>query len=68
MSRDLPVYYRVSDICEMTGYTPRTVGDWIRQGKLLASKAGGRNWLVKKEDFEKFFASRLSVVEDEELT
>lgn len=48
------VYLSCSDVANMTGVKKRTVWGWIRSGKLRASRPGGRNYVVKREDLEAF--------------
>lgn len=43
----------VNDVAQRMKVTPRTVGDWIRQGKLRAIKVG-RDWRIAIEDLESF--------------
>lgn len=41
----------------MTGYKLRTIWNWCRSGKLKASRPGGRDYLIKAEDFQAFMES-----------
>ena len=45
-------FYTVSEIAEITGKSRQTVYNWIRDGKLKASKPG--NWLISRVDFLRF--------------
>lgn len=47
-------YLSCSDVATMTGKTLKTVWSWCRTGKLKASKPGGRDYIIKKEDFDAF--------------
>ena len=49
----MPKYLRVQDIVEMLGVSEETVRSWIRQGKLIASRAG-RDYFIDEKDFEDF--------------
>lgn len=41
----------------MTGYSIYAVWEWCRSGKLKASRPGGRDYLIKAEDFQAFMES-----------
>ena len=47
-------YLSCRDIAKMTGKNIRTVWGWCKSGRLKASRPGGRDYLIKKEDFESF--------------
>ena len=48
--------YTTHQVAAEAGKSVETVRKWIREGKLKARKpAGCRDYLVKKEDFEKFW-------------
>ena len=49
-------YLRVSEIAKMTGLSTDVIRKWCRSGKLKASKPGGKDYLVKANDFEEFMA------------
>ena len=51
----------VNQVAERCHAKPKTVRDWIRSGRLLATKAGGRRYLVPPEDLQRFLTSRTSV-------
>lgn len=50
-------YLSCAEIAEMTGVTIKTVWNWCRTGKLKAARPGGRDYIVKHEDFEAFMES-----------
>lgn len=50
-------YFSCKDISKMTGKSIRTVWLWCNSGKLKASRPGGRDYLIKREDFESFMES-----------
>lgn len=50
-------YMTCADIAKMTGKTKKTVWSWCRSGKLKASRPGGRDYIIKAEDFETFMSS-----------
>ena len=50
-------YYSCKDVAEMTGFSLRSVWKWCRSGKLKASRPGGRDYLIKAEDFQAFMES-----------
>jgi len=41
------------DVAERLGISPKTVGDWLRAGKLKGLKVG-RFWRVREEDLQEF--------------
>lgn len=43
----------VNEVADRMKVTPRTVGDWIRHGKLRAIKVG-RDWRIAVRDLEAF--------------
>lgn len=47
-------YLSCADIVSLTGMTKKTVWSWCRSGKLKASRPGGRDYVIKREDFEAF--------------
>ena len=47
-------YLSCADIVNLTGMTKKTVWNWCRTGKLKASRPGGRDYIIKREDFEAF--------------
>lgn len=48
------VYLSVRDVAELTKRSEYTVREWCRKGKLNANKPGGRDYVIKHEDFEAF--------------
>lgn len=50
-------YFSCADIAKMTGRKLSTVQKWCSSGKLKASRPGGRDYLIKKSDFEAFMES-----------
>ena len=50
-------YLSCKDIAKMTGYSIYAVWEWCRSGKLKASRPGGRDYLIKAEDFQAFMES-----------
>lgn len=50
-------YFSCKEVSEMTGYKLRTIWNWCRSGKLKASRPGGRDYLIKAEDFQAFMES-----------
>lgn len=51
-------YLTCADIAKMTGKTLLTVQKWCRSGKLKAARPGGRDYLIKREDFEAFMEGK----------
>lgn len=47
------VVYRPNDIAEVMEVSVRTVHEWIKSKKLVASMIGGR-YYIKSSDLEKF--------------
>lgn len=47
-------YLKVAEIAKMTGLRAEVIRRWCRSGMLKASKPGGKDYLVKKSDFDKF--------------
>jgi len=54
---------KLKAVVEILGVCYRTVTNWIRDGKLAASKLGG-HWVVWENDLEEFIKRRLLFVED----
>lgn len=52
-------YIRVSEIAQLAGVSIRTAREWCRTGKLKSYKLGGKDHLVKREDFEAFMEGRV---------
>lgn len=50
-------YYSCGDVSKITGRSLRTVWNWCRTGKLKASRPGGKDYVIKKSDFEAFMES-----------
>lgn len=50
-------YLSCADIVNLTGVSKKTVWNWCRTGKLKASRPGGRDYVIKREDFETFMSS-----------
>lgn len=50
-------YLSCKKISEMTGMSLRTVWGWCNSGKLKASRPGGREYVIKEEDFFSFMES-----------
>lgn len=50
-------YFKVSEIAKMTGISAEVIRKWCRTGKLKASKPGGKDYLIKRVDFDEFMAS-----------
>ena len=57
-------YLTVEDISEMLGVAPDSVRQWIRDKRLKATRPG-RQWLVKREDLEKFLKERTNIQDEE---
>lgn len=57
---------KLKAVVESLGVCYRTVTNWIRQGKLAASKLGG-HWVVWENDLDEFVKRRLLFVEDAAL-
>ncbi len=50
-------YYSCVDIAKMTNKKVETVWKWIREGKLKANRPGGREYVIKHDDFIAFMES-----------
>lgn len=46
-----------ADVVQATGAKKRTVWNWCRSGKLKASRPGGRDYVIRRTDFEEFLVS-----------
>lgn len=55
-------YLRVRDAAELLGLSEDTIRNWINRPrhKLPAVKAG-RDWLIKREDFDRFLEDQKNV-------
>jgi len=51
-------FYTPAEIADILNVKPRTVRDWIHQGKLKAVKVGV--WRIPKEELEKLLESGTS--------
>lgn len=45
-----------ADVVRITGASKKTVWSWCNTGKLKASRPGGRDYIIKKSDFEDFMS------------
>ena len=50
LERQVPDLVSVAEAAEMLDVHENTVKQWIRDGKLPASKHGGRNWKINRSD------------------
>jgi excisionase family DNA binding protein len=50
LERQVPDLVSVTEAAAMLDVHENTVKTWIRDGKLPASKHGGRNWKIARED------------------
>lgn len=50
-------YLSVADIVKMTGVSKKTVWNWCKSGKLKASRPGGRDYVIREDDFLDFMRS-----------
>lgn len=49
-------YFTVSEVAKMTGVCLETVRNWIRSGKLKASRhPGNRSFIIAMDDFKEFW-------------
>lgn len=49
-------YFTVAEVAEMTGSCTETVRNWIRSGKLKATRhPGSRSFVIARSDFEAFW-------------
>jgi len=51
----------INEVADMLKLKPKTVGNWLRAGKLPGVKLGdgpAAEWRVKKEDLESYINSR----------
>jgi len=55
--QQLPRYYKSSEVAEIFGVTTPTVVNWIKSGKLKASKINNM-WRVHEENLQKFIDSK----------
>ena len=46
-----------ADVVRITGASKKAVWAWCRSGKLKASRPGGRDYIIKRADFEAFMSS-----------
>ena len=58
-------YLEVSDIANELGFSEAAVRSWIRSGKLVAGKIG-RDYRIRREDYEDFLKRHFSSLKDEE--
>jgi excisionase family DNA binding protein len=50
----LEKYYNLGEVANLTGYKPRTLRAWIKNGKMKAKKMpDGRLWLVKEKELRR---------------
>lgn len=54
---------KLKEVMDVLGVCRRTITGWIKQGKVAASKMGGR-WVVWENDLEEFVRRRLLFLED----
>lgn len=54
------------EAAEIFAVSPKSIREWLRQGKLKGTKVG-RLWRIKKSDLEAFFNSQPSLQQTEEL-
>ena len=47
-------YMTAPEVAKLLGVSQRTVVVWCKAGKLKAYRPGGRNFIVKREDLDKF--------------
>ena len=52
-------YLKVSEIAKMTGLSAEVIRKWCRSGKLKACKPGGKDYLIKPEDFNELMDSSI---------
>lgn len=50
-------YLSCADVANLTGKSKKTVWGWCNSGKLKASRPGGRDYVIKRSDFEAFMDS-----------
>lgn len=48
------IYYTPQEIAQLFKVAPYTVSDWIRKGKLNATKIGSKLWRVSKKDLQDY--------------
>ena len=44
----------VKEVADTLRVHPTTVREWIRSGRLKAARFGGKDYRIKREDYEKF--------------
>ena len=47
-------YFSCAEVAQIAGVKTKTVWNWVNTGKLKASRPGGRDYLIKRADFEEF--------------
>ena len=47
--------YTCTEVANMTNKTPRTVREWIKKGLLKANRPSGRDYVITREDFNRFW-------------
>lgn len=58
LERQVPDLLSVTEAAEMLDVHPNTIKTWIVEGRLPASKHGGRNWKVNRADVVAILESR----------
>jgi len=56
-------YLTTTEIAQMLGVHIRTVGNWIRQGKLPAIRLG-KSYRISKQDLQAFLDERRTIKKD----
>lgn len=58
------VQFSCKEVARMTGVKVGTVWDWIQQGKLKASRPGGKIYVIKEDDLKEFIANNERKMEE----
>ena len=59
-------YLKVKDAAELLGLSEDTIRNWInRPGRKLPAVKAGRDWLIKREDLDRFLEDQKNVRGDE---
>lgn len=56
-------YLSCADVARMTGKKVRTVWGWCNSGKLKASRPGGRDYMIREDDFQAFMEQDARTIE-----
>jgi len=51
----------VKEVADILRVHPTTVREWIRSGSLKAARFGGKDYRIKREDYDKFVQEHYGV-------